>query len=131
MPAQGAGQRRMAVTEDRTTLLERFLRLRPPMFHGEYDPDKVESWTHELERIFETMECAEEDQVRLAVYQLKGASHEWWRVQRQTHIQGQRLDHITWQRFLAGFHGEYFPDYAQHERCDQFHTLVQDDLTVS
>ncbi|MQL99012.1 hypothetical protein Taro_031722 [Colocasia esculenta] len=96
---QGAwhpGRRRTAVTEDRTTLLERFLRLRPPMFHGEYDPDKAESWTHELERIFKTMECAEEDQ-----------------------------------RFSEVFHGEYFPDYAQRERRDQFHTLVQDDLTVS
>ncbi|MQM10784.1 hypothetical protein Taro_043680 [Colocasia esculenta] len=61
------------------------------MFHGEYDLDKAESWTHELERIFETMECAEEDQV---------------------------------------FHGEYFPDYARRERRDQFHALVQDDLTV-
>ncbi|MQL91281.1 hypothetical protein Taro_023897 [Colocasia esculenta] len=32
------------------------------MFHGEYDLDMAESWTHELERIFETMECTEEDQ---------------------------------------------------------------------
>ncbi|MQL91301.1 hypothetical protein Taro_023918 [Colocasia esculenta] len=126
-----SGQRRAAVSEARTALLERFLRLRPPMFHGEYDPDKAESWTHELERIFETMDCAEEDQVRLAVYQLKGAAHEWWRVQRQTHFQGQRLDQISWQRFLEVFHGEYFPDYARHERRDQFHELVQGDLTVS
>ncbi|MQL74952.1 hypothetical protein Taro_007329, partial [Colocasia esculenta] len=38
-----AGQRRTTVIEDRTALLERFLRLRPPMFFGEYDPDKAES----------------------------------------------------------------------------------------
>ncbi|MQL98074.1 hypothetical protein Taro_030774 [Colocasia esculenta] len=57
-----AGQRRTAVTEDRTALLERFLRLRPPMFFGEYDPDKAESWTHEMECTFKTMECTEEDQ---------------------------------------------------------------------
>ncbi|MQL86776.1 hypothetical protein Taro_019310, partial [Colocasia esculenta] len=93
-----AGRRRTAVTEDKTALLERFLHLRPPMFH---------------------------------VYQLKGAAHEWWRVQRQTHFQGQRLDHITWQQFSEVFHGEYFPDYARRERRDQFHALVQDDLTVS
>ncbi|MQL72692.1 hypothetical protein Taro_005035 [Colocasia esculenta] len=77
------------------------------------------------------MECAEEDQVRLAVYQLKGAAHEWWRVQRQTHFQGQRLDQISWQQFSEVFHGEYFPDYARRERRDQFHELVQGDLTVS
>ncbi|MQM20898.1 hypothetical protein Taro_053927, partial [Colocasia esculenta] len=51
-----AGQRRTAITEDRTTLLERFLHLRLPMFFGEYDPDKAESWTHELEHTFETKE---------------------------------------------------------------------------
>ncbi|MQL68858.1 hypothetical protein Taro_001144, partial [Colocasia esculenta] len=63
-----AGQRRMSVTEDKTALLERFLHLRPPMFFSEYDPDKAESWTHEMEHTFETMECVEEDQVRLVVY---------------------------------------------------------------
>ncbi|MQM05017.1 hypothetical protein Taro_037823 [Colocasia esculenta] len=55
-------QRRRTVTEDRTALLERFFHLRPPMFSCEYDLDNVESWTHELERTFETMEGAEEDQ---------------------------------------------------------------------
>ncbi|MQL70134.1 hypothetical protein Taro_002461 [Colocasia esculenta] len=97
--------------------------------HREYPG---QSWTHELERIFETMECAEEDQVRLAVYQLKAAAHEWWRVQtRQTHFQGQRLDHITWQQFLEVFHRKYFPDYARRDRRDKFHELVQGDLTIS
>ncbi|MQL79244.1 hypothetical protein Taro_011684, partial [Colocasia esculenta] len=38
--------------------------------------DKAKSWTHEMECTFKTMECAEEDQVRLVVYQLKGAAHE-------------------------------------------------------
>ncbi|MQM19773.1 hypothetical protein Taro_052785 [Colocasia esculenta] len=123
-----AGRQRTAVTEDRNTLLERFLRLRP-MFAGEYDPNKAESWTHELERIFETMECTEEDQVRLAVYQLKGAAHEWWRVQRQTHFQGQRLDHITWQHFLEVFHGEYFPDYARRV-CREVHSKTEAGLEV-
>ncbi|MQL93628.1 hypothetical protein Taro_026274, partial [Colocasia esculenta] len=126
-----ASQRRTAVTEDRTALLERFLHLRPPMFFGECNPDKVESWAHEMERTFETMEYTEEDQVRLAVYQFKGAAHEWWRVQRQTHFQGQHLDRITWQQFLEVFHGEYFRDYTRCERRDQFHELVQGDLAVT
>ncbi|MQM09002.1 hypothetical protein Taro_041860 [Colocasia esculenta] len=82
------GQRR----DNRTALLERFLCLRPLTFFGDYDLDRAESWTHELEHTFETMECPEEDQVRLVVYQLKGQAHGWWRVQRQTHFPGQHLD---------------------------------------
>ncbi|MQM07379.1 hypothetical protein Taro_040216 [Colocasia esculenta] len=62
----------------------------------DYDPDRAESWTHELEHTFETMECAEEVQ-----------------------------------RLLEVFHGKYFPNYARRERRDQFHELVQGDLTVA
>ncbi|MQL68054.1 hypothetical protein Taro_000302 [Colocasia esculenta] len=58
--------------EDRTALLERFLHLRPPMFYGDYDLDKAESWVRELEHTFKTMDCANQNRVRLVVYQLKG-----------------------------------------------------------
>ncbi|MQL68562.1 hypothetical protein Taro_000800 [Colocasia esculenta] len=107
-----------AALEDRTVLLERFLHLRPPNFFGDRDPDRTESWVHELERTFETMDCAEVDQVRLGVYQLKGSTHEWWRPMRKTSFQGRRLDQITWVEFLVSFHGEFFPDYACRERRD-------------
>ncbi|MQL68442.1 hypothetical protein Taro_000749 [Colocasia esculenta] len=76
------------------------------------------------------MDCAELDQVRLAVYQLKGSAHEWWRAVRQTNFQGRRLDQITWAEFLVAFHGEFLPDYVCRERRDLFHELVQGDLTV-
>ncbi|MQL88071.1 hypothetical protein Taro_020627 [Colocasia esculenta] len=94
------------------------------------DPDRAESWVHELERTFETMDCAELDQVRLAVYQLKGSAHEWWQAVRLTRFQGRRLEQISWQQFLEAFLGEYLPDYVCRERRDLFHELVQGDLTV-
>ncbi|MQM14446.1 hypothetical protein Taro_047380 [Colocasia esculenta] len=119
-----------AAPEDRNVLLERFLHLRPPTFVGDRDPDRAESWVHELERTFETMDCAELDQVRLAVYQLKGSAHEWWRAVRLTRFQGKRLEQISWQQFLEAFLGEYLPDYVCRERRDLFHELVQGDLTV-
>ncbi|MQL89918.1 hypothetical protein Taro_022500 [Colocasia esculenta] len=119
-----------AAPEDRTVLLERFLHLRPPTFVGDRDPDRAESWVHELERTFETMDCAELDQVCLAVYQLKGSAHEWWRAVRLTRFQGRRLEQISWQQFLEAFLGEYLPDYACRERRDLFHELVQGDSTV-
>ncbi|MQL89000.1 hypothetical protein Taro_021574 [Colocasia esculenta] len=81
--------------------------------------------------LFETMDCAEQDQVRLTVYQLKGSAHEWWRAVRQTSFQGRRLDQIAWERFLEVFHNKYFPDYACCERRDQFHELTQGKLTVA
>ncbi|MQL76758.1 hypothetical protein Taro_009153 [Colocasia esculenta] len=119
-----------AAPEDRRALLERFLHLRPPTFSSDRDPDRADSWVHELERTFETMDCAELDQVRLAVYQLKGSTHEWWRAVRQTSVQGRRLDQITWEEVLVAFHAEFLPDYVCRERRDLFHELAQGDLTV-
>ncbi|MQL91225.1 hypothetical protein Taro_023831 [Colocasia esculenta] len=103
----------------------------PTTFSGDRDSDRAESWVHELERTFETKDCGELDQVRLAVYQLKGSAHEWWRAVRQTSFQGRRLNQITWQDILVAFHGEFFPDYACRESRDQFHELVQGDSTVA
>ncbi|MQL70502.1 hypothetical protein Taro_002801 [Colocasia esculenta] len=52
----------VAALEDHTVLLERFLRLLPPTFSGDRDLDRAESWVHELECTFETMDYAELDQ---------------------------------------------------------------------
>ncbi|MQL71401.1 hypothetical protein Taro_003739 [Colocasia esculenta] len=49
----------VATPEDRTVLLKRFLHLWPLTFSGDHDPDRAESWVHELEHTFETMDCAE------------------------------------------------------------------------
>ncbi|MQM06719.1 hypothetical protein Taro_039547 [Colocasia esculenta] len=51
-----------AALEDRMALLERFLHLWPPTFSGDRDPNRAESWVHELERTFETMDCVDLDQ---------------------------------------------------------------------
>ncbi|MQL93529.1 hypothetical protein Taro_026171 [Colocasia esculenta] len=66
-----------AALEDRTTLLERFLHLQPPTFYNDYDPDQAESWVHELECTFETMDCAEQDQLTVAQYHQSGSGQSY------------------------------------------------------
>ncbi|MQL83087.1 hypothetical protein Taro_015568 [Colocasia esculenta] len=121
MPAQGQ-------VEEEVSAEESFFR---NMYQGAWQPGQAAASGQPPIPPPAVPEQQAEPEVRLVVYQLKGAAHEWWRVQRQTHFQGQQLDQITWQWFLEIFHGEYFPDYARRERRDMFYELVQGDLTIS
>ncbi|MQL77731.1 hypothetical protein Taro_010148 [Colocasia esculenta] len=45
------------------SIMERFKRMSPPSFKGESDPLLVESWMREIEKIFRTIRCTEDDKV--------------------------------------------------------------------
>src|SRR5262249_22531648 len=59
-------------------LLERFRRIKPPIFKGESSPCAAESWIREIEKIFRAIRCPEEDKVPLATSTLQDRADEWW-----------------------------------------------------
>ncbi|MQM07880.1 hypothetical protein Taro_040724 [Colocasia esculenta] len=52
------------LAEEPVIQVEKFLRLQPPTYSGEPNPDTVEHWVHEIERVFATMRCPATDKVR-------------------------------------------------------------------
>ncbi|MQL85655.1 hypothetical protein Taro_018176 [Colocasia esculenta] len=74
--------------EEPVVQVERFLRLQPPTYSGEPNPDIAEHWIHEIERVFMTMRCPAADRVVLATFQLRGFAQEWWRLKMQTTFAG-------------------------------------------
>ncbi|MQL90879.1 hypothetical protein Taro_023486, partial [Colocasia esculenta] len=76
--------------------VENFLRLQSPTYTGGPNPDTVEHWIHEVERVFVTMRCPPADRVVLAAYQLRGFAQEWWRLKMQTTFAGRTEETITW-----------------------------------
>src|SRR5262249_27312459 len=65
-----ADQQRMADhgrKKDASTMV-RFKKMGPPLFKGESDPDIVESWIRETEKIFTAIRCPEEDKVVVATF---------------------------------------------------------------
>ena len=67
---------------------EQFLRLSPPSFTGEGNPEEAQYWIQGVERIFQLMECLERERVILATHVLQGAAGDWWRVAQQTNFSG-------------------------------------------
>ena len=53
---------------------EQFLRLSPPSFTGEGNPEEAQYWIQGVERIFLLMECPEGERVILATHVLQGAT---------------------------------------------------------
>ncbi|MQL83714.1 hypothetical protein Taro_016208 [Colocasia esculenta] len=88
------------VAEEPVMQVEKFLRLQPPTYSGGPNPDTVEHWVHEIERVFATMRCPAADIVVLAAYQLRGFALEWWRLKMQTTFAGRTEEAITWSEFL-------------------------------
>ncbi|MQM23120.1 hypothetical protein Taro_056182, partial [Colocasia esculenta] len=69
-------------------------------YTGGPNPDTVEHWIHEIERVFMTMRCSAADRVLLATYQLRGFAQEWWHLKMQTTFAGRIEGAITWPEFL-------------------------------
>ncbi|XP_030443723.1 uncharacterized protein LOC115666072 [Syzygium oleosum] len=59
-------------------LVEQFIKLKPPKFHGRGDPETAPRWVEELEKTFKVLECTDEEKVTLAVYQLQDGANDWW-----------------------------------------------------
>ena len=67
-----------APREDGSSLLEKFLKLHPPMFKGESDPMGVEGWIKKLTKIFEAMQISDEKKMTLVPYILEDEADFWW-----------------------------------------------------
>ncbi|MQM16242.1 hypothetical protein Taro_049196, partial [Colocasia esculenta] len=113
------------IAEEPVMLVEKFMRLQLPTYSGGPNPDTVEHWVHEIERIFATMRCPAADKVVLAACQLRGFALEWWRLKMQTTFAGRTEEAINWSEFLDVFNDTFFPIQVQQVKRKQFRTLQQ------
>lgn len=99
------------------------------MFKGTPDTDAADNWKMKLEKIFDAMECTDEQNVRFAVFTLEGEAEHWWRVEKA------RLERegtvITWERFLQVFDKQYYSDSIQDKKEEEFNKLTQREMSVA
>ncbi|MCI74900.1 hypothetical protein A2U01_0096166, partial [Trifolium medium] len=59
--------------------LERFMKHKPTLFTGGYNPDGDVKWVEEMEIVFEAMGCTEEHKITLGTYVLCEEANQWWK----------------------------------------------------
>ncbi|CAL9130901.1 unnamed protein product, partial [Musa textilis] len=109
--------------------IEQFKKLSPPCFSGEPDPMVAEQWIMRMEKIFDVLDCPDDQKVSFATFMLEGEAEYWWKTIKR--ISEARHEHITWKVFVEKFNEKYFPDYIKEQKKIEFLNLIQGNLTVA
>lgn len=100
---------------------------KPPIFAPTAEPMDAADWLRDIKRLFDHMDCPEQDRVRLASHQLNGSAADWW----ETHIQSLNDPFgMSWAEFSIAFKGAYVSTAAVAIRRKEFQNLVQDKMAV-
>ncbi|MQL67749.1 hypothetical protein Taro_000043 [Colocasia esculenta] len=96
--------------------------LNPPRFSGSPDPDEVENWKEEIERIFQVMLCTNREKVVLATFQFTKDARAWWKA---TSAHLPNISKLEWAGFLEIFRGKYCSKRVKERKAAEFAALKQ------
>ncbi|KAJ9543820.1 hypothetical protein OSB04_023527 [Centaurea solstitialis] len=106
-----------------------FAACKPPLYKGERDPVLALRWVEEMEMVFETCRCADEDKVVYARSMLKADALSWWNLE----TGGKRSEMVrmmTWDEFVKKFTQQFCPLAATKKMEEEFLCLEQGNLSV-
>ncbi|XP_070034657.1 uncharacterized protein [Nicotiana tomentosiformis] len=97
---------RAAASEEGQLRFARFKRYNPPTFSG-LASDGAQGFLEECHSILRTMDIVETSGVAFTMFQLKGATHQWWRAYKL----GSPVDatSLTWVQFSEMFLRKFVP----------------------
>ena len=81
----------VAPREDGSSLLEKFLKLHPPVFRGKSDTMGPKGWIKKLSKIFEAMLIPDERKLTLVPFILENEAEFWWDMITRT----EDVEHMT------------------------------------
>ncbi|KAJ9556379.1 hypothetical protein OSB04_010993 [Centaurea solstitialis] len=106
-----------------------FAACKPPLYKGERDPVLALRWVEEMEMVFETCRCVDEDKVVYARSMLKVDALSWWNL--ETGGKGSELVRkMTWDGFVKKFTQQFCPLAATKKMEEEFLRLEQGNLSV-
>ena len=99
----------------------------PLEFSGSIDPIEAQTWTEEMEKVFEVARVADEQKTAFATFMLKGEASYWWKANKGRAGEGI----ITWERFKELFFENYFSESIKNKMEIKFLELKQGNMTVA
>ena len=82
----------------------------------------TEDWISRMEKIFEYLQCTDEQKVRYATFMLERDAEHWWRTERET--LPRRGAELTWVEFLGRLHRHYILASERARRATEFTSLT-------
>ena len=104
----------------RAKRFEQLRKLGANPFTGTIDPAEAESWLENTDRVFDLMQCTDEEKYDYAVFLLQGDAYNWWKTVPLALV---RPPALTWEDFIQEFHDKYTPAVYKREKRREFLTL--------
>jgi len=96
-------------------------------FEGTEGPNVAEAWLTDIDVLYTTLGCTDEQKVQYIVLQLTGEAKRWWTA-RKVLLGGGTV--ITWEMFKEEYNRHFFPRSQRQLWAIEFQNLVQVDMTV-
>ncbi|XP_058769115.1 uncharacterized protein LOC131642987 [Vicia villosa] len=106
-----------------------FFRMDPPEFVGGLDSLLAHDWLAGMERVFQAIQCTEEEKVIFATQKMKGPALRWWNTA-STYFNTQEIPK-DWQHFKVAFLEKYFPNSVRTQKEREFQNFKQGEMSVS
>ena len=89
-------------------------------YDGLGDPEKASSWLKGNERVYQVMQCTEEQMVTFSAFLLRDRALEWWRE-----IQRRCPEGVSWAQFKEEFTDKFVPAGYRDAKAEEFFRLEQ------
>ncbi|XP_058733101.1 uncharacterized protein LOC131604693 [Vicia villosa] len=105
-----------------------FFRMDPPEFVGGLDSLLAHDWLAGMERVFQAIQCTEEEKVIFATQNMKGPALQWWNTA-STNFTTQEIPK-DWHHFKVAFLEKYFPNSVRTQKEREFQNFKQGNMSV-
>ena len=106
--------------------IERGRKLGARNYDGLGDPEKASSWLEGNERVYQVMQCTDEQMVTFSAFLLRDRALEWWRA-----VQRRCPEGVSWAQFKEEFTNKFVPASYRDAKAEEFFRLEQGTLSVT
>jgi hypothetical protein len=107
--------------------LRDFASYRFQTFEGTEGPNAAEAWLTDIDVLYTTFGCTNEQKVQYLALQLTGEAGRWWNARKVLLGEGTV---ITWEMFKVEYNRRFFPRSQRQLQVIEFQNHVQGDMTV-
>ncbi|KAL2905678.1 30S ribosomal protein S8 chloroplastic, partial [Bienertia sinuspersici] len=93
---------------------------KPTYYQGEKDPNLLERWIRTFDKLFESIECPEEERIHATTYYLQGEADIWWSTSQADKI---AQPNLNWDAFKTTMRDRFYPEHVKMQRFYKFTTL--------
>ncbi|XP_019150322.1 PREDICTED: uncharacterized protein LOC109147138 [Ipomoea nil] len=89
----------------------------PPSYLGQEDPEILESWIRTFDKLFDVVNCPEDQRVETTVYYLQEEADHWWVMEGPTLKEKEDFD---WEMFKVTLRGRFNPEHVKAVKYEEF-----------